>query len=492
MKDLKHRAIRGGFAKVCSQAANFLLRVGALMVLARLLEPKDFGIVGMVTALIGVLNLFRDFGLSTATVQRQTVTDEQLSTLFWINILVGAVLAVISVAVAPLVAAFYHEPRLVAVTMALAAGFIFNAAGVQHSALLQRRMHFTALAIIEFLSIFVSVAVAIGMALAGSGYWALVAMTIIPPAFSSISFWALTAWIPGMPSKQTEIRSMLRFGVTITLNGLIVYVAYNLEKVLLGRFWGATALGIYGRSYQLINLPTENLNSAASGVAFAALSRLQDDPGRLKSYFLKAYSLVLALTVPSTIGFAIFANDVIRVVLGPKWIEAIPILHLLAPAIVVFALINPFWWLHISLGMVRRSLQVASVTGSLVIAGYLMGLSHGPKGVAFGYSAMLALWAIPCLAWCVYGTVVSVRDIMLVASRPIVSTVVAAFIAIGMQSVLGHSLSQLPRLILEVSVLLGAYVGMLFYVMGQKKTYLDLLRGLTERSPVEPTTLVPV
>jgi O-antigen/teichoic acid export membrane protein len=482
MNDLKERTIRGGFAKVCSQAANFLLRIGSLMVLARLLEPKDFGLVGMVTALIGVLNLFRDFGLSTATVQRKTVTDEQLSTLFWINMLVGIALGVISVAFAPVVAAFYHEPRLVAVTMALAAGFIFNAAGVQHSALLQRQMNFTALALIEFLSIFVSVAVAITMALKGFGYWALVAMTIIPPAISSICFWCLTAWIPGIPSKQTDIRSMLRFGVTITLNSLVVYIAYNLEKVLLGRFWGATALGIYGRSYQLINLPTENLNSAASGVVFAALSRLQDDHSRLKSYFLKAYSLVLALTIPSTVGFAFFANDLIGVVLGPKWIEAIPILHLLAPAIVVFALINPFWWLHISLGMVRRSLQVASVTGSLVIAGYVAGLSHGPKGVAFGYSAVLALWAVPCLAWCVRGTVVSLRDIMLVVSRPLLSTVVATGIAIGVQSFLGPSLSQLPRLILEVTVLLGAYVGMLFYVMGQKEIYMDLLRGLRRRS----------
>jgi O-antigen/teichoic acid export membrane protein len=482
MNDLKERTIRGGFAKVCSQAANFLLRIGSLMVLARLLEPKDFGIVGMVTAFIGVLNLFRDFGLSTATVQRKTVTDEQISTLFWINMLVGTLLGLISVAVAPVVAVFYHEPRLIGVTMALAAGFIFNAAGVQHSALLQRQMRFTALAVIEFISLFLSVAVAIGMALKGYGYWALVAMTIIPPAVSSICVWAVTAWIPGIPSKQTEIRSLLRFGVTITLNSLVVYVAYNLEKVLLGRFWGATALGIYGRSYQLINLPTENLNSAASGVAFAALSRLQDDPGRLKSYFLKAYSLVLALTIPITIGFALFANDMIGVVLGPKWKDAVPILHLLAPAAVVFALINPFWWLHISIGMVKRSLKVASVTGSVVIAGYLTGLSYGPKGVAFGYSAVLTLWAVPCLAWCVHGTVVSLRDIMLAVSRPLLSTVVAVVFAIGVQSFWGQSLSQLPRLILGVTLLLGAYVGMLFYVMGQQEIYLDLLRGLRRRS----------
>src|SRR5580704_6320522 len=140
MKDLRERTIRGGFAKVCSQAANFALRLGSLMVLGRLLGPKEFGLVGMVTAVTGVLGLFRDFGLSTATVQRTNVTDRQISTLFWINLLVGAILTLVAAAIAPVIATFYHEPRLVTVTLVLAIGFILNAAGVQHSAILQRQM----------------------------------------------------------------------------------------------------------------------------------------------------------------------------------------------------------------------------------------------------------------------------------------------------------------------------------------------------------------
>src|SRR5262245_22435341 len=176
MEDLKERTIRGGFAKVCAQAATFLLRVGSLMVLARLLEPKDFGLVGMVTALTGILNLFRDFGLSTATVQRVNVTEEQISTLFWINVLVGAILGLLAVMIAPAVVVFYHEPRLFGVTAVLATGFLFNAAGVQHSALLQRHMRFTALATIDIISLAVSTVVGIGLAVCGYGYWALVVM----------------------------------------------------------------------------------------------------------------------------------------------------------------------------------------------------------------------------------------------------------------------------------------------------------------------------
>ena len=164
MNDLKERAIRGGFAKICAQGATFVLRIGSLMILARLLEPRDFGLVGMVTAVIGVLNLFKDFGLSTATVQSATISQEQVSALFWINILVGVILGILSFAIAPFIAAFYHEPRLLGITAVLATGFLFNAAGVQHSALLQREMRFTPLAAIDIGALLVSSIVGVGMA----------------------------------------------------------------------------------------------------------------------------------------------------------------------------------------------------------------------------------------------------------------------------------------------------------------------------------------
>src|SRR5262249_60750071 len=129
-----------------SQAATFLIRIGSLMVLARLLDPRDFGLVGMVTTVMGILSLFRDFGLSSASVQRATVTAEQASTLFWVNLLLGGILTFVALALAPAIAAFYHEPRLFGVANIVAIAFLVNAAGVQHSALLQREMRFPVLA----------------------------------------------------------------------------------------------------------------------------------------------------------------------------------------------------------------------------------------------------------------------------------------------------------------------------------------------------------
>jgi O-antigen/teichoic acid export membrane protein len=478
MQDLKGKTIRGGAARLCAQVATLLLRVGALVLLARLLSPKDFGLVGMVTAFTGVLTWFRDFGLSSAAIQRTTVTEEQISTLFWINILLGALLALAAVALAPAIAAFYGEPRLFGVTAVLALGFLFNAAGVQHSALLQRQMRFTALAVIGLVSLMVGTAIAIGGAEAGYGYWALVAMSVTSPLIATLGFWLSTGWIPSMPQRRAGIRSMMHFGGALTLNGLIAYIAYNADKVMIGRFWGADAIGIYGRAYQLLNIPTDNLNQAVGEVAFSALSRLQDDPIRLKSYFLKGFSLLLGLAFPITIACTLFADDVVFVLLGPKWTDAIAIVRLLAPTIVIFAIINPLGWLIYSIGLVARSLKIALVFAPLMITGCIIGLPYGPKGVASAYSAVMLLWVTPHILWCVHGTPISFRDILIAVSRPLASGILAGGLAVGVRLMCDQFGPPAARLALESSVLLVTFFGVLLFATGQKSLYLDLLRGL--------------
>jgi len=460
------------------------------MILARLLGPKDYGLVGMVTAFTGVLNLFRDFGLSTAAVQRTTVTEAQISTLFWINLLVGFVLTLLSLASAPAIASFYHEPRLVGVTVVLGIGFLFNAAGVQHSALLQRNMRFTAMAIINVVGLIVSTSIGIAGALAGYGYWALVAMTVSSPLVTSIGFWLAAGWVPGRPQRNSGVRSMFHFGGTITLNGLVAYIAYNSEKVLLGRFWGTDAIGIYGRAYQLVNIPTDNLNSAVGEVAFSALSRVKDDAERFKRYFLNGYSLVLALTIPITVVCTLFARDVVLISLGPQWEEAVPIFRLLAPTILIFALINPLGWLLYSLGLVGRSLKIALVFAPLIIAGYVLGLPYGPKGVALAYSAVMTLWVGPHIAWCVKGTMISFGDILKTATRPLACSVVAAGLAFAIRSACVQVLPPLLLLVVESAGLFIVYFGLLLFVAGQKSLYMDLLKGLKGRSAVKNESLV--
>jgi O-antigen/teichoic acid export membrane protein len=478
MKDLKERTIRGGSARVAALAANFFVRVGSLMILARLLEPKDFGLLGMVTAVTGVLSLFRDFGLSAAAIQRSDVTEEQTSTLFWINVLTGAALTLFTGALAPAVSRFYHEPRLWAVTWVVALGFLINGAGVQHSVRLQREMRFTTLALIDVASLVISTAIAIVAAKAGYGVWALVTTTISFPLITTCALWLATAWIPGKPRRGVGIRSMMRFGGALTLNGLVLYLASNGEKVLLGRFWGAEALGIYGRAYQLIRIPTDNLNTAVGDVAFSALSRIQDDPSRLRNYFLTGYSLVLTLTLPITLSCALFADDTVFVLLGPKWKEAASIFRLLAPTMLVFAISNPLGWLLSSIGLVGRGLKIALVLGPLMIVSYLLGLSFGPKGVAFAYSAIMTLWMVPGILWCIHGTVISFGDIVSTVSRPLFSAIPAAGLGYLVILLFGEKMSPLVRLITANAVLFLTYFLVLLFAAGQKRFYADLLRGM--------------
>lgn len=465
----------------------FTVRIGSVMVLARILSPGDFGIVGMVTALTGVLTVFRDFGLSAATVQRVDVSHDQTSTLFWLNMLFGAMLTLLVVAMAPFIARFYHQPRLLWIAIAVSAGFLFNAAGVQHSALLQRQLRFTALAAIDVISLVVSSSLGIGMALLGFGYWALVAAAVSLPLVTSLCLWLTSGWIPGAPRRRIGIRSLMRFGGAVTVISILMYVAYNSEKVLLGRYWGAAVLGIYGRAYYLINVPTDNLNSAVGDVAFSALSRLQHDPARFRSYFLKGYSLVLTLTIPMSVAILLFAPDLISLILGPKWREAAPILRLLAPTILVLALINPVAWLMFSLGLVGRSLKASIIFAPLVIASYAMGLHYGPKGVAFAYSTVMLLAAVPLVAWGVHGTLIRLRDVAAAAARPVISAAAAAPLAYGIGSWCGHSWPTLLRLLLESATLVGAYAVILLYVMGQKAFYFGLIRSLIADLPSRNT-----
>ncbi|HET9384232.1 MAG TPA: lipopolysaccharide biosynthesis protein [Gemmatimonadales bacterium] len=478
MEDLKSRALRGGFARMCAQAANFVLRVGSLMVLARLLTPREYGLFGMVTAITGVFALFRDAGLSTVTIQRPTISDGQLSALFWLNLLVGLLLALLCVGAAPLLVAFYGEPQLFWVTIVTGCAFPLNAAGIQHSALLQRHMRFGALAAIDVAAQICSVTMGIAMALLGFGYWALVAAALTLPAVTTTGTWSATRWVPGRPRGEGEIGSMIRFGGTLTLNSLVVYVAYNVDKLLIGRVWGADALGLYGRAYQLVNIPTENLNSAVGGVAVSALSRLQDDPGRFKNYFLRAYSLVLAMTIPVTTACACFAEDIIVVVLGQQWTNAAGVFTILAPTIVAFGVLNPMVWLLFSTGRVSRSLHMALVIAPTVILGYVIGLPYGPLGVALGYSAAMTILIAPMITWGLRDTGITVRGYVAVLGPPFLSSLCGAAVGLVVGRLIADALPAPQRLALEVGVLSVTYVIVLLSVGGQRSFYYDLARDL--------------
>ena len=476
--DFKGRTARGAFASIAGQGINFVLRMGSMMVLARLLSPRDFGLVGMATAITGFLILFQDAGLSAAAIQSASISKEQTSILFWINLGIGLFLFLLCASTAPFLAAFFKEPRVQGLTVAVACGFLFNGAAAQHRALLSRSMRITALVISDTCATALSITLGISMAAAGFGYWSLAAMAVCPSFVGLIFSWSLARWIPGLPRRGTGVTAMLRYGSLLMADTVVMYIAFNADKVLLGRFWGAQALGFYGRAYTLVNIPTQNLSSAMGGVAFPALSRLQDSPERFRGYFLKCYTLFLTLSMPITVACGLFGEDIIRVFLGPKWMDAVPIFRLLAPTILTFGLINPTALLLNSLGRVGQSLRISFLVAPVIVLGYACGLPFGPAGVAGGFSASMLLLVVPVLLWAIRGTPISPGD-MWGAIRPSLYSVVVASLAALLAAIpAGRIPFALLRLIVVNGALFGVYAAMLLFVMGQRELYLKVLRGL--------------
>ncbi len=358
---------------------------------------------------------------------------------------------------------------------------MFNGLAAQHSALLQRGMRFVTQAKIDVLSLTVSSATGIVMALLGCRYWSLVGMAIASSIVGAAALLLAVSWVPGPPRLRCGIRSMLHFGGLATCNSFVVYLAWNAEKLLLGRFWGADALGVYGRAFQLVTLPVQQLNTSITAVAFPALSRIQHDAKRLARSFLRGFSLLISATIPITITCALFAEEIVRIVLGAKWMAAAPIFRLLAPVAVVFAVANPFSWLVMSVGRIGRALSISASTTPLVIVGIVLGLSHGPKGVALGYSLAMTLLVIPIAAWSKLGTGITWSDLWGATKPPFLSGLLAGGAGLLVKLTLGGRLPPMLYLMVGLGLVLGVYAWALLIVMRQKHVYMDVLSQLLPR-----------
>jgi O-antigen/teichoic acid export membrane protein len=472
--ELKRISVRGGVVAVGAQGAKVVLQLATIMLLARLLSAEDFGLQGMAIVLTGFLGIFSEVGLGAATVNRIEVTEEQISTLFWINLAVGAGLAFMTAGFAPAVVAFYGKPQLFWITVILGLTFIFSGLAAQHQALMLREMRFVTLANIDLLSLTLSSAFGVVLALFGWRYWSLVGMALARPIVSTASVWLANPWIPGVPRRGCGVLPMLHFGWKATINNLLVFLAWNTDNILIGRFWGTDALGLYGRAYQLATLPVNQLGVATTGVAFSALSRIQDDPDRFAKSFLRGYSLLISLTVPITISCALFADEIVYVMLGAKWMDAAPIFRLLTPTGLVFALANPLSWLVMSMGRVGRALSISVATTPLVIAGIVLGLSHGPQGVALGYSSAMAIIIVPIIAWSKRGTKIKWGDLWGATRPPILSALLAGMAGMIVKLTLEHTLTPIPYLVVGLAVVFAVYGWALLFAMGQKHLYTDL------------------
>src|SRR5690606_33686707 len=236
---------RGGVWAIAAEGIDFFLRLAAVAVLARLLLPEHFGLISMVTAITAVAERFKDAGLSIATVQFREITHAQISTLFWVNLLLGFLIATFIAALSFPIAAFYDDQRLLQITWAIALSFVFGGLTVQHYALLRRTMQFRKIALVQIGASLGSIVLAILVASLGGEYWALVVREVARTAFLLAGTWAAMPWRPGLPRRGSNVRGMLNFGGNLTLSNIVYYVSYSVDQVIIGRVFGAGPLGLY-------------------------------------------------------------------------------------------------------------------------------------------------------------------------------------------------------------------------------------------------------
>jgi O-antigen/teichoic acid export membrane protein len=395
LDDLEGRTIFGTFITIAAQVIKFLLNLAFIMVLARLLTPKDFGLYAMVTTMMGFLWVFQDVGLSMATVQRQEINHIQVSNLFWINVGVGSLVTLVVAASAPVIAWFYREPRLVDITLVLSVTFLLTTSTVQHYALLNRQMRFGAIAIIEIVSVLGSYLTGVGMALSGYGYWALVGANVMQVAVRLVLAWLISGWQPRLPCRNAQTWHLLSFGANITIGNLINTLARGLDNVLIGRFFGPVAVGLYSRASILLMRPLEQFTLPMNAVLVPALSRVQTQPERYRRTFLRVYEAMALVSFLSTGFLLALARPLTLVVLGAKWEQAVPIFAGFAIAALWLPLTGASNWLFQTQGRGKDWLFASSLCSCITIASFIAGLPFGPVGLAIAFSTAGLLFGMP-------------------------------------------------------------------------------------------------
>jgi len=392
---LKRLAVRGAGMTVLSSAISLAIQIAATVVLARLLTPKDFGLVAMVTTFSLLLSNFGINGVTEAIVQQEVLDETAATNLLWMSVCGGILLTCGFAAGGSLLARVYAEPLVAPVTSAVALSIMLTCISVVHLALLKRAMCFSALATNDVIAKAIAVVISIAFGFAGWGYWALVAGVCALPLSTSIGGFILCRWVPGLPHRSSATGTMTKFAMHTYGRFAVNYFARNADNLLVGWRFGAPALGFYKKAYDLFSLPASQLVSSISVVAVAALSRSRNDPAQFRQNLLGAVAVVTFIGMWIAGDLTLVGADLIRVLLGPGWNEAGRIFVWFAPGIGVMMLYGTHGWIHLSIGRADRWLRWGLVEWAVTILLFVVALPWGPRGIAAAWCASFWLLTLP-------------------------------------------------------------------------------------------------
>ncbi len=475
MVTLAQAAARGAGVTLGSQGIRFVLQFGSLAVLARLLSPGDFGLVAMVTALTGVAEIIRDFGLSSAAIQAKTLSDDERTNLFWVNVAIGSACAVVAAACTPLIVGFYDRPEVGPIVLSLAWLFVVSGANTQFRAELSRSLRFKALAATDITAQAGGIATALVLAALGAGYWAIVGQQVAFTVLTCLSNVVYCTWRPGLPRRSVSIRRFFRFGGGVLGTQIIGYATNNVDNVALGAYSGAGPLGLYSRAYQLLMVPLNQINAPMTRVVLPVLSRVQDDPVVYQRYVLLT-QLMGCYTLATM--FAIAAGvsvPLVALLFGSRWSAVAPIFCVLAIGGIFRGIATVSYWIYLSRGRTGAQLRMYLVTRPVMIAIILAGLPWGPLGVAVGHSVAFFLYWAVSLWHSTRAVGISARPLFAQATRSVLLVSAPAGVAAWLATLTVDAAAvQLP-LALAASLL---YLAVVAVVSRQERRHVLMAVGL--------------
>lgn len=489
--NLGRQSLRSGAVSVASRAVSVFVQIGSTIVLARLLSPEDFGLVAMVAAFTGFIPVLSDLGTRDAAVQRPSITEHEVSALFWLTLAIGATLGLALVLSSSLIASFYHEPRLRDIALASAAGFVVAAASCQHFALLRRAMRFRSIALIEVGSNLFSSIAAIGLALLGAGYWALVAKPILLALFTLLGALWSCRWLPGLPRISEGVREMVRFGLNVTGFTMADYASRSVDRVAIGYRSGSVALGFYQQALFVYENLIGLLSVSLHPVAVASLSKLSDDPPALRRAWAKAIGMLSFFGMPLFALLAVTAQDVLRIVLGPKWEYTALLVSVLALRGIPHVVERTLGWLHVPAGRADRWMRWGLVGVGAQMLALACGLPFGVMGVVVAYVILMYVLVVPSLAYAGKPLGIRVADIVAVIGPPMLASLAAAACGFALRLYALQDVGMLLRILL-VSLATGATYLLLMVVIFRRaeplRTARRMLQSLRPRALQAGTT----
>lgn len=438
--DLAVRSVRGGAISVVGQVAQFVFQVGGTVLLARLLTPRDFGLVAMVTVITTFAMLLRDAGLTTAAVQSRTLSHEQSSVLFWVNVAAGFVLAALLFAAAPAIAAFYGEHQLMLITMALTVQLLLSGLSAQHSALLRRGMRFTTITIMQISSYGFYFLVAVLSAWAGLGYWSLVWANGAGVAVVLVEVLFFCRWRPSLIRKRSGVGRLFRFGGHVLGSNVVSYFTSNADSILVGRFLGADPLGLYNRAYNFVALPWGQFRDLTERVGLPVLRLLVDEAERYRRYYLRMANIVATVCLPVGAICVLEGDFFVRVLLGEQWLGSTPVFRILGAVLMVRPAMATVEIAQLSIGQSRRYLYWSIFTSAIYVASFVAGLSWGIAGVAGAFAIANYALALPASFYCLHCSPVRVRDFWRGLAVPAILTAAVSGMVLALHAWAGRGL----------------------------------------------------